>query len=355
MRLPPAEDFDPYRVLGVPVGATEREIKRRYRHLVRRFHPDVSGSAAEAHERFVRIAQAYQILSDPQRRAAYDRRAGLEVRVSEAETPVWDRRERVPQLLAEARELVAARRLRRAKQLCVRALELDPLNAEAYEVLGDVFFVGGQREVARDMYEEAKRLGVRPRRAEHRTERPLDQSEEEIPDLAPVSIRWILVVGGAACVLVSLFVFRAMPERPVPLGFSWPPIVTGLVDGFVLGITLAAAGALGSFDDELVAESLGLGEHELPLGLLLGTSGLLSPLLALSAYGIHAIMQGGVSRPVLLAFGCTFAVGGALLVAGRDQASVAHMVWPGLNVIFISLLVGWAIGSIWRPTVWWQR
>ncbi|MBM3476791.1 MAG: J domain-containing protein, partial [Armatimonadetes bacterium] len=53
-------EFDPYRVLGIPVGSGEEAIQRRYRQLVRKHHPDVSSDSKKAHERFVRIQHAYR-------------------------------------------------------------------------------------------------------------------------------------------------------------------------------------------------------------------------------------------------------------------------------------------------------
>jgi curved DNA-binding protein len=62
---------DYYAVLGVERGATEKQIKTAYQRLARKFHPDVSKEAG-AEERFKEIAEAYQTLKDPEKRAAYD-------------------------------------------------------------------------------------------------------------------------------------------------------------------------------------------------------------------------------------------------------------------------------------------
>jgi curved DNA-binding protein len=62
---------DYYAVLGVARGASEDDIKKAYRRPARKYHPDVS-KEKDAEERFKEIAEAYQTLSDKEKRAAYD-------------------------------------------------------------------------------------------------------------------------------------------------------------------------------------------------------------------------------------------------------------------------------------------
>ncbi|MCX7799818.1 MAG: molecular chaperone DnaJ [Fimbriimonadales bacterium] len=64
---------DPYEVLGVPRDASQEEIRSAFRRLARAYHPDVNPNDPSAEEKFKEVGEAYAILSDPQKRARYDR------------------------------------------------------------------------------------------------------------------------------------------------------------------------------------------------------------------------------------------------------------------------------------------
>jgi DnaJ-class molecular chaperone len=64
---------DYYEILGVERDASETEVKRSFRRLARELHPDVNAHDPEAEEKFKAAAEAYEVLSDPEQRQAYDR------------------------------------------------------------------------------------------------------------------------------------------------------------------------------------------------------------------------------------------------------------------------------------------
>ena len=63
---------DYYKDLGLEKGASDDQIKRAYRKLAMKYHPDKNQGNKEAEEKFKQINEAYQVLSDPEKKARYD-------------------------------------------------------------------------------------------------------------------------------------------------------------------------------------------------------------------------------------------------------------------------------------------
>lgn len=68
-----AASTDYYKVLGIAKTANERDIKSAYRRKSKQYHPDKNPGNEEAAEKFVQVAEAYEVLSDSEKRGIYDR------------------------------------------------------------------------------------------------------------------------------------------------------------------------------------------------------------------------------------------------------------------------------------------
>src|ERR671912_1560337 len=66
------EFVDYYKILGVDKSASEDDIKKAYRKLARKYHPDLNPNDKEAHKKFQQINEANEVLSDPEKRKKYD-------------------------------------------------------------------------------------------------------------------------------------------------------------------------------------------------------------------------------------------------------------------------------------------
>ncbi len=343
------DDFDPFRILGLPVGADEAAIRRRYRALVRKHHPDVSADAEKAHDRFVRIQEAYRVLMDPGERAPWERRVG--VATGPAPTVVVGRAgTHADQLLAEGRTLLRQRQLGRAHAAVARAIELNPFSAEAYRLLGDIYLAGGKNQMAYEMYEEAKRLGARPATRRVNPSDPVPAPLQP-DDVRRPAVRVPVLAVGLAGVVICLAVMALTDFALRRLAF----VAWGMAGAFLLGAAGAASGVLEPVDELVGLASVAEpGRAAAPGALYLVVLSLVSPYLGLAYYVASSAATGAHSKGAIKAFAATFALSlFAWLVAGRDGPGYVVLVGPSLA--FAGLLAGWVAGSLASPSEWWRR
>jgi DnaJ-class molecular chaperone len=73
---------DLYKLLGVPREASQDDIRKAHRELVRRYHPDANSGDHSSEEHFKEVQRAYEVLSDPEKRREYDKRLNTSARRS---------------------------------------------------------------------------------------------------------------------------------------------------------------------------------------------------------------------------------------------------------------------------------
>ena len=187
-----------YEVLGVPQAATTDQIKKKYRELARRFHPDVVQDKDLGQRVFSQINQAYRILADAERRALYNstlaaaansmsRSNGTSngngvshsngtggatqgqnrpytngngsVPTAPPTQPVPAQKlEAIAGLLSHADNAIMAGKPVEAGAFCMKVLEIDPRNVRALDIFGDALSQQGKREDAAVQYRKALQI-----------------------------------------------------------------------------------------------------------------------------------------------------------------------------------------------------
>ena len=364
------EQFDPYRVLGVPVGASKQQIRRQYRRLARRLHPDLRRDDPKAHEEMVRLNRAYQVLMDDRLRSQWEARAA-----EQWMEPLRSARS-AEQALIKAQQLFEAGRLEEAKMACADVLDVDPQCAEAYVLLGRIYMREGLDQLAREMYRQAERLSGRRRTAAGDRGASADRessgssewsevgrgaaSVNDAPKRAwagaaremwmpePVRVRWGMAgVGCAAAVGVVIALLGGQPHVIV-----WRLLLALAGGGFVAAFSLAASGAIEPVDavlDEPVWETYGRGA---PLWLVMLVAGAAWGHLALIFY----LVVGYLGECLRVSAGIFFlALYAVASVATVVQPSAAAAIWlVGINAAVVAGILGWILGSVFSPHEWWR-
>jgi len=83
-----AKNKDYYKILEIEKDASEEEIKLAYRRLAKKYHPDLNKTDSKAKDKFIKLHEAYETLSDPQTRKIYDQ-AGYNPRNIDLSDLLW--------------------------------------------------------------------------------------------------------------------------------------------------------------------------------------------------------------------------------------------------------------------------
>lgn len=273
-----------YEVLGLSRTASTAEIKKRYRQLARKYHPDVVADKTAGAKAFVEITEAYKTLVDPQKRRAYDTTlmdVTQPVRPSTA-APRPRPSAQAPQvqkLVKDAEFAFIKRKLNLAAELCKQAIRLDMKCARAHAILGDFYRIRRKYELAINEYNYAVQFDPSDRESQKKMEKLLDRSR-------PITFSWetpegrlslqaivlnIIGWGTAFFLLLLIYIYPGEPIRwlasyRVPLLMNWSWNLVGIMfgDGVLTGILLSTGGLIAHPDDELIFETGGRGLAVIP-------------------------------------------------------------------------------------------
>ena len=367
-----------YEILGLPRNATPAQIKRRYRELVRKYHPDVAADKAASHRLFLQINQAYEVLKDSARRKSYDESLELDEMIRakraaarrqtqsggtaaprSAATPPPHAPRNVSQLLKDAQFAFISKRLNSAADLCKQAIAMDPRNARANAMLGDIYRAQGKIDAAIKRYTYAvqfdptdsesqrKMLDLMGRRIR------AQQRYEAVSD--PVRTRVTNAIGWSVAFFI-IFLIKVYPGTPIAWLATYVPQISMWSWNLVIFIALASAigggllsvnGLLRRPDDELVFDNSS-GWVAVPVGLILLIGSGFFFLGAAGFYVIVGALQGSLSKSVLTVFGLV--IGVVFLAALMyEPAAMKQVLLFGGNVAFLSSLFGWYTGSALKP------
>jgi curved DNA-binding protein CbpA len=162
-----------YEVLGVPRKASTDDIKKKYRELARKFHPDIAKDKTMGQKIFSQINQAYRILGDPDRRAQYDASlsadgpertqpsaaASSSNGMGSAQPAAAPPSAQNIRLLDEAETAMLQNNIGKVKSICDRVLATEPRNQKALGLLGDVLVQMAKPQEAITAYRLALQVG----------------------------------------------------------------------------------------------------------------------------------------------------------------------------------------------------
>ncbi len=361
-----------YEVLGLPRDATLAQIKRRYRQLVRKYHPDVAQDKATAHRLFLQIREAYECLNDTTRRRAYDATLTLDrpkpptgrlTQQATARPQPAPSATSVSKLIKDAQWSFIQRRFNEAAGHCRAVLKIDPRNAKAYSILGDIYTAQRKTDAAIKYYSYAIQFGTSDRDTEAKLNKLIDKSvaspaaraSYDIPLGNANSMTVNVVWWGIAFLLILLvWVNPGEPiewlDRYIPYVAHWSWNLVGLMaaTSAVVGMLLSINGLVNHPDEELVFEVGGSNWAVIPTGFLLLIGSGFFFLGAAALYLVLGFVQNSISKSILIVFG---AVGSVVLLSSILYVPAARIevLLFGGNVSFLSMLVGWHIGSLFKP------
>ncbi len=360
-----------YEILGLPRDATLLQIKRRYKQLVRKYHPDVAEDKMMAHRLFIQIQEAYDTLTDPVTRRDYDNRLNSQIPKTAAgvstkneagasqHSQSWQVGD-IPGCIRDAQFAFVQRKFDEAITHCKHALKLDPRNARAHAIMGDAYRALGKTGNAIRSYSYALQYNPKDQEIEKKlmnlvtgqVNKTARAAHPQTPQtrLAALTMIWWAV---AVFLIIMIGVWPGQPiswlkENVPQVGlWSWNFIIFVATSSVVIGILISINGLVRHPDQELVFDTSS-GWLAIPTGLflLLGSGFFFWG--AAVFYLVASLIQWNISKSVLITFVCVLGVVLLSSLTYREDAMRQVLLFGG-NISFLSMLIGWYIGSSFRP------
>lgn len=253
---------DYYGVLGVSRDVAPDELKRRFRQLARQFHPDVAADPESAQAQFILVVEAYDTLSDPAKRRAYDALSRGGTPPPGAPPPSSFKQRQIDDWFRHAVHAMEQGDLNSAAAQCRKILATDSDYASAHALLGDVLsaklewdaavvhYSGAVTAAPRNVVYARKlraalESGQQARAAEDRR-RKLSEQRQKAMEALNARHEWLpyALMLTAAWVVVMLIWGLLKPGEQT---LSWLPLPTNLAlaaggSGLALGFMLAFVG-----------------------------------------------------------------------------------------------------------------
>ncbi|HEY3414520.1 MAG TPA: DnaJ domain-containing protein [Armatimonadota bacterium] len=369
---------DYYAILEVPFDADAAAIRRAYRRKVKELHPDVAKDKANANEAFLIAKEAYNVLSDPQRRTNYDvtytgrrtrsqttgRRPESAPQAPAADT--WTRHQKsltVAELLQRAMRELATGRNPYARRDLGEVLAREPENPDAMLLMGRLYRSEGRTEDWIGVLEEGLRKNpsnVAMRLAlndalRSRKEKPfVRESPETRLEQRRRAYLATGLMGGAAAIMWG----TSRTGPPIPI-IEFAVAVPGRLmystafAAALAGWTMAATGYISKIDDELFwpdtrgrSLSRPIHRNDAPLGLAVPVMALIHYFLAVSVMAVLMLTRGVFSRSLGIVSAVALGFAAAMAMAYPADAGGIFFWCPGW--LLFAEFCGWYIGEFFR-------
>lgn len=349
-----------YEILGVPRSATAAQIRRRYKELVRKYHPDVAADKEMAHRLFLQIREAYETLSDSVRRKAYD--GILDARnAAKVSPPPKPKPRPAAEHIKDAQWAFIQRRLSEAASHCREAIRVEPQNAKAHAVLGDIYRAQGKLNSAIREFSLAVQFNPQDRESQRKLERllrktPIAAAVGHHTRVGNVSRTSMQAIWWSVAFFLILMI-GVRPGQPiewlneyVPYVSLWSVNLIVLMIGasIVVGMLLSRNGLLSHPDEELVFENTTGNWAIVPTGLILLIGSGFFFVGAAAFYIVVGLIQGSLSRSVLIVFAAVAGVVVLSSIVYRSDAMEQVLLFGG-NLSFLAMLFGWYLGAMSKP------